>query len=224
MAVGLAGISSMAKAYRSQRYLVSVSRVKANIVNSNFENGKLLSANEAFKAALEKIILQNKIWEDFLEKLRKSGGGGGGGLRRIDRIAVSFMLSNFLNNKIMQALIQSFNNEFLKLVVFGQGQNEPAQKYNIFSGLVNSLNTNGKTGIAFVIRQIQSVVNIAIKGILAFNKQVTGLLEMLSFHLNKLKELLESEFKEAVRKLNFKEKIRKAKEEIIFKLDFARID
>ena len=55
-----------------------------------------ISSKIAQQAAMERALLNQKYWDELLEKLRKmGGGGGGGGDSRFDRVVVSMQLMNF---------------------------------------------------------------------------------------------------------------------------------
>ena len=71
------------------------------------------SSRIAFEASMQRAMQNQKYWDELLDKLRKSGGGGGGSDKRFDRIAVSMMLTNFLSNKNLQAILRNVRNEFM---------------------------------------------------------------------------------------------------------------
>ncbi|MBI2996718.1 MAG: hypothetical protein HYY52_08465 [Candidatus Melainabacteria bacterium] len=175
------------------------------------DNSRLIASKAMFEASLEKAKLNQKYWDELLEKLRKSGGGGGGDDPHFDRIAVSMMLSNFLSNKKIQAMLRNFTSEFLNTDknVLKQLQ---ITNQNIFVNVIQKVGNVILNGITNMISLI--VCRVAPLGRL-YNDVVNKLssfVMILSFQLNKLKELLEEEFKEAVRKLDVTEKINKVKD------------
>lgn len=191
----------------------SYSQISNRILNTKSDFSKSSAQNEAFKVAMERVLIAKKIWEDFLEKLRKSGGGGGGSLRRIDRIAVSMMLSTFLSDKMVKALIENLNFEFLKQTAFMNNsinQNPLFQSVlklgNIF---VNSLINTGTQ-----IAKSPIVQNIG-KNISNFLRQVSILAIAFSFQLNKLKELIEKELDEMIKKLDIKTRVNNIKKIVV---------
>ena len=186
-----------------------------HVVNHNSDIAKSNASQAIFQAAMNRMILQKKIWEDFLEKL-KQGGGGGGSMKRLDRIAVSFMLMNYLSDKAMKAIMENLNMAFLK----SNGMQNPGEIGNqdIIGNIVL------KTG-ANILNIITNTMNMMIKnsgaqmlfayiksGVVALH--AAPLLAALSFQLNKLKEVIEEELKESLRKLDVKEKMERIKEKL----------
>ena len=176
---------------------------------------KLVSAHtNAAKAALntsmERAQLNQKYWDELLEKLRKAGGGGGGGSdNHFDRITVSMMLSNFLSNKTIQAMLKNFNSEFSKQTnnFLNQLQNT---NQNVFQNIIQKIGNvilNGVTNImSLIVRRDAPTVRLY-----TALTQLSSLIGIISFQLNKLKEILEEDLKELIRKLDVKGKIRKIK-------------
>ena len=172
---------------------------------------KLVSNNQlhinaskaALNASMERAQLNQKYWEELLEKLRRAGGGGGGDDKRFDRLAVSMMLSTFLSNKAIQAMLRNFGVE-----LFGSNQNlnqTNDANHNIFINVIQNI---GKFIFGIVIgRSLPWQVSTATIKLLSNN--LIGILGTLSFQLNKLKEILEEDLKEFVKKLDVKEKMKK---------------
>lgn len=179
---------------------------RANLQLVKNDQSQALASKIAFQANMERALLNQKYWDELLEKLRKMGGGGGGGNdTRFDRIAVSMQLMSFLSNKTIQAMIKNFNGEFLKLMNnisnHFQGANQNVfvaslQKFGkaIFDGFANI--------ISLIVRRDAPTARLddAIPQLLSF-------VGMLSFQLNKLKELM--------KKLDIKGKLKKIKNVIL---------
>ena len=172
------------------------------------------ASKAAFNASMEKASLSQKYWNELLEKLRKAGGGGGGNDNRFDRIAVSMMLSNFLNSKTIQAMLRNFSSEMFGL------NNIPNQINNSSQIQIgNIMQTIGKSILTGMTNLLSLMVpRDATTGRLHPTlNQLSTLISLLSFQLNKLKELLENDLKETIKKLDVKEKLKKVK---TFVLDF----
>ncbi|MBI1858606.1 MAG: hypothetical protein HYR97_05795 [Candidatus Melainabacteria bacterium] len=200
--------SAPVKAYIPRK--ASTGQTSTRTLNLRLDVSKSIASDGAFKAAMQRILVEKKIWEDFLEKLRQSGGGGGGSLRRIDRIAVSFMLMNFLSDKTMKALMQNFNIEFLKQLAFSNDKSTQNPVVNFISQATFLIAHTVASIVASVVnspvvQNIGNMISTVVKG-------VSSLAVYFSFQLNKLKELLEKELNEAIRKLDLKEKLQKLKE------------
>ena len=198
------------------------SRVNLRVV-SNPNKLQESTSKAVYLASLDRARLNQQYWEDLLEQLRKSGGGGGGGSdKRFDKIAVSMMLTNFLNNKILQAMLRNFGGE-LFLVDSNKISNQTNNATQNIS--LNRIQNIGKMIFGFVTKIFSLIVSKdAPSGRLyAISNQLPILTGMLSFQLNKLKEILDDEFKEAIKKLDVKEKIKKVKTFILdlFKEFFA---
>lgn len=170
--------------------------------------------SEVLKASLERALLEKKLWEEFLEKLRKSGGGGGG-LRRIDRIAVSFMLSHFLSAKVIKALMQNINMEFLKQ--FFISQNLLVKVFSILqSGTAQILSLFGKPFTTNVFGNLQTHgAKVLQSTFQKLEKATLSLATAISFLLNKLKEILENEYQEEIQKKDIKDKLNNFKKRLI---------
>ena len=181
------------------------------VLNRNSDIAKSISSNGAFQASMERMILQKKIWEDFLEKLKQGGGGGGGSMKRLDRIAVSFMLINYLSDKAIKAIMENLNMAFLK----SQGMQNPEQAGN--QNIVETLHATSLRNVVLTIVLV-AIRNLGIQNIPKFisniKSDVLGLLATFSFQLNKLKEILEEELRESIKKLDIKGKIKKIKDVI----------
>lgn len=167
--------------------------------------GRLYLASKiAFEAQMEKSLLNKKYWDELLEKLRKSGGGGGGYDKRFDQIAVSMMLTNFLRNKVVQAMMRNLNNEFLRLF----GNLDKFMQQDIFNGLISNFQTVGKTILQRVTNLISLIIrrDVALLHLYKASTQLSSLIGILSFQLNKLKEFIEEHLKKIIR--NVKKKIK----------------
>ncbi len=161
----------------------------------------------SFEASMERSQLNQRYWDELLKKLRKSGGGSGGS-NQFDRIAVSMMLTNFLSNKAIQALLRNFIGESLNqnLNVVNLHQSSVQNRiisfiqimYDFTSPLINNISS-----LANAMKSLSS------KAYLKLSSELSGILTILSFQLHKLKEVLEQDFKEAIRKLDVKEKLKK---------------
>ena len=165
----------------------------------NNDQSQVLASKIAFQANMERSLLNQKYWDELLEKLRKMGGGGGGGNdTRFDRIAVSMQLISFLNNKTIQVMIENFNKEFLKLMNNISNHFQGANQ-NVF---VASLQKFGKAifnGFANIISLIvrRDVPSARLDGAIP---QLLSFVGILSFQLKKI-----------MKKLDIKGKIKKIK-------------
>src|SRR3989338_833942 len=172
------------------------------------DTGRAIASKAAFEASLQRSQLSQKYWDELLEKLRKAGGGGGGS-SNFDRVTVSMQLMNFLSNKAILAILKSFNVEFLKLTNnISEQLQKPSQ--NQFLAVIQKIGFTIFSGIAFI------VATVIRKGLLqqaptGMKLQIPALAVSVSFQLNKLKEILEEELKELIKKLDVKEKIRRLK-------------
>ncbi len=178
---------------------------------------KLISNNQlqtntskaAFNTSMERALLSQKYWDELLEKLRRAGGGGGGGNdKRFDRVAVSMMLSNFLSNKTIQAMLQNFGVELFDLnQILNQSKNVNQNvSLNIIQNIGKMILNNLTNAISLIIRRDVPSARLYTALI-----QLSSLIELISFQLKKLKEILEEDLKEAIKKLDVKEKMRKIK-------------
>ena len=156
---------------------------------------------------MERAILNRQFWDELMEKLRKAGGGGGGSLD-FDRIKVSMQLISFLSNKTIQAMLNN-----LKFEVFGTSNNvlnKVSTQSNFAGNVIQFVTSFTLNIISSLIGNLGKIVNIQ-----NISKSVTNTLSVfagiLSFQLNKLKEILLEDLKEIIRKLDVKEKIRKIK-------------
>ena len=173
-------------------------------------NIKIISYN----TALERTMQSQREWAEFLRKLREGGGGGGGGSRRYDKIAMSMKWINFLSGKLIQNLMQ--NAKMLPLLT----HTNTIQTKNINQSY--SLNLIQKAGF-FLSKGLSNIISLLARNNLLINTQKTFLLiskefneilQIVSFQLNKLKEVLEQELKEA-RKMDIREKIKEGTKLII---------
>lgn len=199
--------------YSKSNYVSNASFSKDSI-NSVSNTMKQSFSNYSSKAAFDRSFSEKKYWDELLEKLRKGGGGGGGSDSKFDRIAVSMMLTNFLNNKTIQAMLRNFNEA-------------------LFNSHINNANNSQKTNANYDFATIQkfvfSVLNFAgikpnnisntinnlAKQLVNLTNQIFSLLSGLSLQLNKLQEVLEEKIKELIRKLDLKEKLKKIKATIL---------
>lgn len=179
-------------------------RPHLKLVSNN--QSQINASKAAFNASMERTQVNQKYWDELLDKLRKSGGGGGSGsTNSFDRIAVSMMLSNFLSNKTVQAMLRNFNVELFDT------NKTPAQiigSNQIQIG--NIMQAVGKFVVDVITNIIPLIVRIDTPMRHLYN-QLSVLASILSFQLNKLKEILEEDLKEFVKKLDVKEKMRMIK-------------
>ena len=186
-------------------------RTNLRLVSNAFDLAKISASKAAFNISMEHALLNKEYWDRLLEKLRKSGGGGGGGNdSRFDRVAVSMMLTNFLSNKMIQAMFRNFN---VELFDFNKVSNQINKTNQIF--INNTIRTIGKFVFGIVIGVVNGSNLLKQTIIEAVIKPLTNLLGLLSFQLNKLKEILDQEFKETIKKPDVKEKMKKIKEELL---------
>ena len=184
---------------------VSVGRPNLRLV----DNSKVISSKISFQASMEKAMLSQKYWDELLEKLRKGGGGGGGGDTRFDRVAVSMQLMNFLSDKTIQAMLRNFTGEILNLTGNPSGQIQNTNQNplaNVIQRIVSMISLGMTNAFVLIIRR--DVPSARLYTVLT---QLPVLIGILSFQLNKLKEILEEDLKEFIKKLDVKEKIRKIK-------------
>lgn len=171
------------------------------------DTGKTISQKIAFEASMQRAQLNQKYWDDLLEKLRKSGGGGVGS-SKFDRITVSMQLTNFLSNKTIQAMLRN-----LKLEALNLKNNSSSQINNVNQNvIINIVQSIGKSIVGIVNFVIRGVLQYAPTGTIKFaTNNLSAILGILSFQLNKLKEILEEDLKELIKKLDVKGKIRNIK-------------
>ena len=188
---------------------VSVGRPNLRLI----DNSKVISSKIAFQASMEKAVLSQKYWNDLLEKLRKGGGGGGGGDTRFDRVAVSMQLMNFLSDKTIQAMLRNFTGEILNITGNISGQIQNASQNLLVKAIqkIGSMISLSMTNvISFIIHRDMPSARLYV-----VSTQLSLLIGILSFQLNKLKEILEEDLKEFIKKLDVKEKIRKIKTAVL---------
>ncbi len=164
------------------------------------------AAKAAFNASMERAQLNQSYWNELLEKLRKAGGGGGGSDTRFDRITVSMMLNNFLSNKIIQAMLRNFGVDLFNTNKISNQSNNANQ---IQMG--NVIQVIGKYVVSVVIAVGKGWVTQPLQASVKPITNLIGILSILSFQLNKLKEILEEDLKESIRKLDIKEKMKLVK-------------
>ena len=194
-------------------YVSYTGRPNLKLVSSNkLDDSRAVASKIAFTAQMERALLNNQYWDDLLEKLRKAGGGGGGG-SQFDRVTVSMQLISFLTDKAIQAIIKNFNTELLKQANDLTNHLQNANQNN-FAGLIQKIGNmilNGITNTISIIIHRDTPMG----RLYAVSTQLSSLIGGVSFQLNKLKELLEEDLKELIRKLDVKEKIRKVKKALL---------
>ncbi len=171
------------------------------------DTGKAIASKIAFETSMQKAQLNQAYWDELLEKLRKFGGGGGGG-SSFDKIATSMRFMNFLSDKTIQAMLRNFTSNFTK-AFDGMINNSQIQNQNVIISIVQSI---GKSmiGILNVGRNLPwQISTVAVMK--SISNLIPALAQILSFQLNKLKEILEESLKEFIRKLDVRGKMRKVK-------------
>lgn len=166
------------------------------------------------KASFEKFMSRISLERTEDEKRKKAGGGGGSSMR-FDRLLVSLMLTNFLTNKQILALLESLNLKMLQQDIFmetyksGKLNFKKVFSTQQFSNQIISF-TNG---LLYGIQHIKA-------GLISSNKMLgeygKAFIIALSFQLNKAKEVLIEEFKERIKKVNFKGLLKMLKNNVIF--------
>ena len=192
-----------------KNYSNGFSRKRINPFSTTaLDNLKKASQETAFKVLLEKTGLSNKLWADYLEKLRKAGGGGGSD-SKFDRIAVSMMLSNFLSNKQIRELINNLTREFVS-VCENLFDKNPQLNINFLLPLkqITKLGINILSNLSNALfnKNLLNVLNINLKN---FSLLVLGFLVMASSSFHKLKEIIEEELRKAIKKTKIKNKLNK---------------
>lgn len=167
---------------------------------------------------MSRVIENKKYWDELLEKLRKSGGGGSGD-KGFDRIAVSMMLTNFLRNKIIEAMIRNLNTEFgnifkqidIKISINIHSMFANVQKIGnvILKGFMNI--------ISLIVRK-----DVAMQRLYTVSQWISPFAILLSFHLNKLKEILKLDIKGKMKKImkGFVYKVIEMFQSTVFKLEY----
>lgn len=176
--------------------------------------GRSVASKDANKAAFESYMAR-MIQEKIEDEKRKRQGGGGGGLREFDRIAVSLMLTNFLSSKTILAMINNFNKDFMKAQDSSKLFNDLTSKSPLFSSLAK-LSFSFVSMISVVIGNIGKAVGIQSvpKMVNQLNMQLGALAGAFIGNLKKMKESLEKEIREKLRKLGIKDKLLKVKEAV----------
>ena len=176
-------------------------------INLNVGASLVLARKITFEASMERAIMQKKYWDELLEKLRKSGGGGSSD-KRFDRIAVSMMLSNFLRNKIIEAMIKNLNLGFAQ--IFKSIDVKIPFNINVIFANVQKTGTSFINMLLIVGRDMLQHVSTG-----HITKPISnilfGIIGIMSFQLNKLKDILEEDLKEFLKKLDVKGKMKKIK-------------
>lgn len=173
-------------------------------LQSTSDKLKSTSSKLSQEAAFLKALENKKYWDEILEKLKKSGGGGGSNDRRFDRIVVSMMLTNFLSNKMIQALMRNLKIEFENLII----DIPRLQIKNSNNQLINFVSSVYKfSTLALELIQATLIkftnINMIQKTMKVFN-EFAGL---VSFQLNKLED--------SIKRLDVKEKIKKIKTKVV---------
>ena len=183
-------------------------RTRANLRLVSNNQLQTNASKAAFNASMERAQLSQKYWEELLEKLRRAGGGGGGNDKKFDRIAVSMMLSNFLSNKTIQAMLRNFGVELFGLKNVSNHINNANQ--NIFINVIQNI---GKIVLNCLTNTISLIIrkDAPVGRLYTALSQLSSLIGLISFQMNKLKEILEEDLKECIKKLDVKEKMKKIK-------------
>ena len=156
----------------------------------------------SFQASMERAVLNQRYWDEILEKLRKAGGGGSSSDPKFDRIAVSMQLVNFLSNKQIQQMIRNLTNEFLKAM-----DTMPVQlqdlKRNLFITNIKTIGGKIITGLINIISLIirRDAPDMRLYGV---SNQLIGLVGIISFR-----------FKELIKEFDVKRKLKKIKNTIL---------
>gem|GEM_PF-2353762 len=163
------------------------------------DNSKIISSKIAFQASMEKAMLSQQYWNELLEKLRKGGGGGGGG-SSFDRVTVSMQLMNFLSDKTIQAMLRNFTDEILNINnVFGQIQNTNQNPLANVIQRIGSIVFLGLTNAILLIARIDTPMG---RLYAVVTQAISSFALAFAFQLNKLKEILEEDLKEFIKKLD----------------------
>ena len=177
----------------------SRSHYRGSVVS--FDRVRESASKAAFNTSMQRAIMNQKYWEDILEKLRKAGGGGGGG-SRFDRITVSMQLMDFITKKMISSILENVKAGSLKTEGLKTGSGDknfisvissiiPQNVKNVFIPIIANLNTQVKNIFSITTKTISSVL-------MAFSAQ-----------MNKLKQLIEEDLKNIFEKLNIKGKLKK---------------
>ena len=170
------------------------------------DTGRSIASKIAFEASMQRAQLNQKYWDDILQKLRKAGGGGGGS--RFDRIIVSMQLMNFLSNKTIQAMLRNF--------IGDMNESRSSHKNILDINSSSSVSIPQKIG-NIILRGLSIMFLLSVRTNALFGRlhgtthKISHFVSILSFQLNKLKELLEEDLKESIKKLDVKEKLKRIK-------------
>lgn len=178
---------------------VSRSHYRGSVVS--FDRVRESASKAAFNASMQRAVMNQKYWEDILEKLRKAGGGGGGG-SRFDRITVSMQLMDFITKKMISAILENVKAGSLK----AEGLNVGSSDKNITSAILSIIPQNVKSIFIPIIMNL----NTQVKNIFSSTtKTISNVLIAFSAQINKLKQLIEEDLKNIFEKLNIKGKLKK---------------
>lgn len=192
-------------AYKPANYYTN--RANLKLVSSNdLSKSREIASKASYEASLARALENKKFWDELLEKLRKSGGGGG---PKLDKIKTSLMFTNFLSNKAIQAMLKNFNLEFLKTLIDNISKQVTNLTQSTIGKIVQSIVTLTINVIVTLFSNVIKTLDLSLvfKATANLTNQLILLAGALSFQATKLKEILEEEFKELIRKLDVKEKI-----------------
>ena len=187
---------------------VSTRRANLRLVSlKNLDKSRTVTQDNAFRAAMERALLNQKYWDELLEKLRKSGGGGGGN-KRFDKIAVSMMLTNFLNNKTILAMMRNFSFALLKLEN-NIGRLGTSTNQSLVSSFLSKFTQQAKSVFMNLSMPLRVLNRTVLQTVTHLSTSLLTFAGALSAQINKLKETLMEELNELLKKLDVKGKTKK---------------
>ncbi len=167
-------------------------------------NPQNLTAKIMLNASMEKAQLNQRFWDELLEKLKKGGGGGGGS--SFDRVKVSMQLMDFISNKMIQSLLKNINSSDIKTPNIDKSEQLITnQTLNLFNTVSN-----------IVFKVVLTITGINLSSLKTNNNariitdRISNILISFSFQLNKLKEEIFEKIKDVFKKLKIKERLKKA--------------